>query len=131
MRTSGRTTQNVERTAVSAVVALLFLLQMFSIGVAAGATANGAVSLFGGVCETVEKSAADSGQAPAKAHHVGPCCLLHCSSAIESEFERALIAVLPLEMFSAPETAEYRIDAVIAAPELRPLFPRAPPAPLV
>lgn len=120
----------VERTAVSAAVALLLLLQMFSIGYATGATADRAVALFGGVCETVQASTSTStsNDEPAEAHHVGPCCLLHCSSLIETDVERAPITIRPLEMFSAPVAPEYRIDAVIAAPELRPLSPRAPPA---
>jgi hypothetical protein len=129
LRTSGGIKRGVERTAVSAVVAFLFLLQMFSVGVATGATANGAAALLGGVCEKVEASTSRDEGAPAKTQHVGPCCLLHCSSMIESEVERTPDTVLPLEMFTAPAALEYRIDAVIAAPELRPLSPRAPPAP--
>jgi hypothetical protein len=123
--------KGVERAVVSAAVALLFLLQMFSIGVATGATANDASTLSAGLCERVEASTGESDGAPAKAQHVGPCCLLHCSSLIEAEVERAVAVVLSLEMFRAPAAPEYRIDAVIAAPELRPLSPRAPPARLV
>lgn len=128
MRTSGRTKWSVERAAVSAVATLFLLLQTISIGVAWGATANDGAALFGGLCETAraERSSADA--PPSKAPHVGACCILHCSSVIESEVEREPIAVLPLEMFTAPAASEYRIDAVIAAPELRPLSPRAPPA---
>lgn len=106
---------------------LLFLLQTISIGLAWGAMANERAALFGGVCEAVSPAIAKSDGAPTKAQHVGVCCILHGSSIIESEVERAPVAVLPLEMFTAPPTSEYRIDAVIAAPELRPLSPRAPP----
>lgn len=128
---SSRNMTSVERAVVSATVALFFLLQMFSIGVATGATANDASTVAAGLCEQARASTPQNGDAPSKAQHVGPCCLLHCSSLIESAVERAVVVVLSVEMFSAPMALEYRIDAVVAAPELRPLSPRAPPARLV
>lgn len=128
MSTIERSNRNVERAVVSAIVTLLFLLQTISIGLASGVTANDRAALFGGMCESVVPAVAKSDGAPTKSQHVGACCILHCSSIIESDVERAPVAVLPLEMFTAPPTSEYRIDAVVAAPELRPLSPRAPPS---
>jgi hypothetical protein len=118
---------------VSTVATLFLLLQTMSVGVAWGAIANDGGALFGGLCETAradasQADASNTDGAPAKAQHIGACCILHGGSIVESEVEREPIAVLPLEMFTAPPTAEYRIDAVVAAPELRPLSPRAPPA---
>jgi hypothetical protein len=56
---------------------------------------------------------------------------LHCSSAIEADSERAPAVILPRERPASLPAPDYRIDAAIAAPELRPLSPRAPPARLV
>ncbi|MBG0810523.1 hypothetical protein IY145_14215 [Methylosinus sp. H3A] len=111
------------------VAALLFMLQSTGVGFAAGATANSA-QLSGVVCASLTADSSKSDSSPVENHHVGPCCILHCSSAIDVDEERVLIAILPLEMFSDTPTPIYVIDAVIAAPELLPLFPRAPPAPL-
>ena len=109
------------------VAALLFLLQTVGVGFAAGATANNA-QFSGVVCASFKADSSKSDPSPVDGQHVGPCCILHCSSAIDVEEERVLIAILSLEMFSDTPTPIYVIDAVIAAPELLPLFPRAPPA---
>lgn len=130
LRILGRTHSSVMRAALSSVAALLFLLQMVGVGFAAGATADSA-QFSGVVCATFKADSARASQndsSPIESHHVGPCCILHCSSAIDGEEERVLIAILPLEMFSGAPTPLYVVDAVVAAPELRPLFPRAPPA---
>lgn len=114
---------------MSAAVALLFLLQAVSIGVAEGAIANGAVGSFGLICQSAEidASKADSSK-PTKQQHVGPCCILPCSSVIEAEGERAPAEILPLEAVSALPICDYEIDAAIVSPELRLLSPRAPPS---
>jgi hypothetical protein len=127
LRILGRTHSSVERAALSAVAALLFLLQTLGVGFAAGATANSA-QFSGVVCASFKIDASKSGSSPVEGQHIGPCCILHCSSAIDVDEERVLIAILPLEMFSDAPTPIYVIDAAIDAPELRPLFPRAPPA---
>ncbi|WP_400766160.1 hypothetical protein [Methylosinus sporium] len=129
MKIPGRTHLSVERTALGMVVALLFLLQTVGVGFAAGATANSA-QLSGVVCASFKAEAAKSDSAPIEDHHIGPCCILHCSSAIDDEREVVLVIVLPLEISSDTPAPNYVIDAVAAAPELRPLSPRAPPAPL-
>ncbi|CAN2534112.1 hypothetical+protein [Methylocapsa aurea] len=127
MRILGQTHSSVERAALSMVAALLFLVQTVVVGVATGATANSAQS-SGVVCASFKADPSKSDSSPVQSGHIGPCCILHCSSAIDVEEERVLVAILPLEMFSDTPTPIYVIDAAIAAPELRPLFPRAPPA---
>ncbi|MDJ0448381.1 MULTISPECIES: hypothetical protein [Methylocystis] len=117
----------VARAAVSAAVAILLLLQAASIGFAAGATANGAAGLlFGTICQNADAANRDS-SGPIEQQHVGPCCVLHCSSFIEADAGRAPVEILPLESVSASPACDHQIDAVIVAPELRALCPRAPP----
>ncbi|BBU61353.1 hypothetical protein MSC49_12880 [Methylosinus sp. C49] len=129
MKITGRTHLSVERATLGMVAALLFLLQTVGVGFASGATANSA-QFSGVVCASFKADTAKSDTAPSENHHIGPCCILHCSSAIDVERELVLVVILPLEISSDTPAPVYVIDAVAAAPELRPLFPRAPPAPL-
>lgn len=116
---------------MSAVVALLFVLQSISIGFATGAMAKDGAALLGVVCSTSAVQPATSDSSPVKQQHIGPCCILHCGSVIEADGERAPVIVLPFELPAFPPMSDYRMDVAIAAPELRPLSPRAPPAQLV
>lgn len=115
-----------ERATVSAVVALMFLLQAMAVGFATAA-ANGAP--LGPVCGAAQVETGKSDPSRADWRHVGPCCILHCSAAVDDLDARIPVAISPPQMFSERPTAIYTIDAAIVAPELRPLSPRAPPAP--
>lgn len=113
---------------MSAFVALLFVLQSVSIGYATGAMAEGGAGLFGAICSVAKAAPSNSDPSPQNQHHVGPCCILHGSSAIEADVERASAEILPREAPPVLPASIYVIDASISAPELRPLSPRAPPA---
>jgi hypothetical protein len=110
---------------VNAVAALLFVLQALSLGFAGSAMASVANGPLGVVCVT-----ADGGDdsSPVERPHVCPCCIIHCSSAIEIDGGDAIVVVLRRDRPVASPWSEFRIDAAGASPELRPSSPRAPPA---
>jgi hypothetical protein len=117
------------RAALTWVVALTFFSQMMAIGFATGAMANEfSNGVFGAICVSDKsvQGAADS-KAPC-ASHVGLCCVLHSSSAIENEFAREPAKYLATETPPILPSPIFRVDAVHSAPELRPLCSRAPPA---
>ncbi|WP_159729713.1 hypothetical protein [Methylosinus sp. Ce-a6] len=113
--------------AVGLLAAAILLLQIVAIGFATGAMAG--EGAFGVVCVTAAASSASSDSAPLD-KHVGPCCMLHCSSAAEVEGADAVVIVLSFDFPSAapPRCDERTAVAATDPPELRPLSPRAPPA---
>jgi hypothetical protein len=122
---------NIGRGAVNAVAAILFVLQALSLGFAGSAMASVADGPFGVVCVTLDGDDGSSGPAPIERQHVCPCCAIHCSSAIDIDGGVVIVVVLPLERPVSSLWSEFRVDVAGAAPELRPLSPRAPPAILV
>ncbi|MBY6243265.1 hypothetical protein [Methylosinus sp. Sm6] len=112
---------------MNAAAAILFVLQALSLGFVGSAMANVADGPFGVVCVTSD-GGDDSGSSPVERRHARPCCVIHCSSAIEIDGGHATVVVLRREPPAVSFWSEFRIDAPADSPELRPLSPRAPPA---
>jgi hypothetical protein len=130
VRAINRTKRGVGRATVNAVAALLFVLQALSIGFAGSAMAG--AGPLGIVCvTTTDGGDAHSDSSPAERQHACPCCIVHCSSAIEADGGEPAVVILRRELPETSDWSEFRIDAARDAPELRPLSPRAPPARLV
>lgn len=112
------------RAAVSAAVVLMLALQTFVVGfTAAMAGETGA----GAVCATAKASDGSDKTTPDK--HACPCCIIHCSSIADfDDVNGAPSVILPLEISATGPVSEFSPGTVIAAPELRPSSPRAPPA---
>jgi hypothetical protein len=114
---------------VNAVAALLFVLQALSIGFAGSAMAAAATGPLGIVCVTSANGGdAHSDSSPAERQHACPCCIIHCSSAIEIDGGEPAVVVLRRELPETNDWSDFPIEAGRDAPELRPLSPRAPPA---
>jgi hypothetical protein len=115
------------RAVAGMLAAAVLLLQIVAVGFATGAMAGDGA--FGVVCVTSQSSSSTSGTAPVD-KHVGPCCMLHCSSAAEIDGADTVVVILA---FDFPDASPVRFDdrsagVAVAPPELRPLSPRAPPA---
>lgn len=115
------------RAVVGMMTAVVLLSQIVAIGFATGAMAEGGA--FGLVCITDQSGSPSSDTAPVE-KHVGPCCMLHCSSAAEIDGSDAVVIVLAFDFPAAspPVFDDRTAVAAAAPPELRPLSPRAPPA---
>lgn len=113
---------------MNAVAALLFVLQALSIGFAGSAMAGAATGPLGVVCVTSNADDGHSDSSPVERRHVCPCCIIHCSSAIEIDGDEPAVVILRRELPVTSDWSDFRIDAARDAPELRPLSPRAPPA---
>jgi len=117
----------MDRAVVGVLTAAVLLLQIVAVGFATGAMAK--TGAFGVVCVTDQSGSTSSDSVPLD-KHVGPCCMLHCSSAAEVDGADAAVIVLSFDFPSAAPLVFDDRTAIAAAapPELRPLSPRAPPA---
>ncbi len=122
-----RRTWSTEKTATCLAVVFLFVLQIVSVGFATGAMAGGSGPL-GAACATVKASPTKSDPSSPVSHHLDVCCVLHSSSAIGPDAQRSAPRIFFKEAPPVLRAPAFKIDAVSADPELRPLSPRAPPA---
>ena len=86
---------------------------------------------FSAICASDNVPPADSDSSAPVRHHADVCCILHSGAAVEAEVQRAPPEILRKESPPVLAAPAIVIDAVSADPELRPLSPRAPPAPSV
>ncbi|MBG0812263.1 DUF4006 family protein [Methylosinus sp. H3A] len=125
MQAENRSIFRIDRAVVGMLAAAVLLLQIVAVGFATGAMAEGGA--FGVVCAADQTSSTSSDSAPLE-KHVGPCCMLHCSSVAEVDEADAVIIVLSFDFPSAAPPVFDDRTAAVAPPELRSLSPRAPPA---
>jgi hypothetical protein len=112
-------------SALPAVVALLLVFQAGLAGFANGA-AGSQSGLLAQICAIGGMDQPDDSSAPVS-HHGGACCILQNNVLTEPDAGPATVVILARVVEAARPSPQYRIDAVIAAPELEPSSPRAPP----
>jgi hypothetical protein len=114
------------RSALPAVVALLLVFQAGLAGFANGAAGSHS-GLLAQICAIGGTDQPNDSSAPVS-HHGGACCILQSNVLTEPDAAPTTIVILARVVEAARPSPQYRIDAVIAGPELEPSSPRGPPA---
>jgi hypothetical protein len=114
------------RSALPTVVVLLLVFQAGLAGFANG-VAGSHSGLLAQICAIGQADQPNDSSAPVS-HHGGACCILQSNVLAEPDAGPATVVILARVIEVARPSPQYRIDAVIAGPELEPSSPRGPPA---
>lgn len=128
MQRSVRSEGVAKQAFIAAMLACLMLLQIVVAGVASAAADDTAPGLFSIAC--APQTGGSTGDAPAApiTHRHGACCILHNGALADPSPGPVSILILAHPTLDCAPLLTVRIDAVIRAPELYTLSPRAPPA---